>query len=49
MGRGTNDDAAEDDARGDEQGSKPSPAENDVPDDKGKEEIEEYGSRTDDE
>jgi hypothetical protein len=27
--------------------SKPSPAENDVPDDKGAEEIEEYGSRTD--
>ena len=32
----------------DGQDSKPSPAENDVPDDKGEEEIEEYGSRTDD-
>ncbi len=28
--------------------SRPSPAENEAPDDKGEEEIEEYGSRTDD-
>ena len=27
--------------------SRPSPAENEAPDDKGEEEIEEYGSRTD--
>ena len=28
--------------------ARPAPAENEAPDDKGKEEIEEYGSRTDD-
>jgi len=31
----------------DDERSAPPPAENETPDDKGKEEIEEYGSRTD--